>query len=221
MGTIVGSRICTSPNVGSASNWWEVDGKTTVAAYQAVGAADLATSLVNLANPGVNNLVVNNPGNLSFSTAEGWIFPGLNDGSAPYLSGFPTFDSTDTILILLASASGDPGFNEMVLRSSNIYLGVNNGAFYFEAFAGYWEDYDAGPDFSDIVVGICNESFCANGVDLGTLDPFDAGSDSNLTLGTYSVGTRGYHGPVRAVVQIAGGLTADQLLALSNAMLAL
>ena len=40
---------------GAAPAWWVVAGKTCVAAYQPKGAADLATSYINLANPGVNN----------------------------------------------------------------------------------------------------------------------------------------------------------------------
>ena len=37
---------------GTALSWWVVAGKTCVAAYEPLGAASLAASYVNLANPG-------------------------------------------------------------------------------------------------------------------------------------------------------------------------
>ena len=68
------------PPVVSA-NWWEVTGKTCVVAYQPKGAADLAASYVNLANPGVNNAA---PGTApTFDAVTGWEFVAA---SATYLS---------------------------------------------------------------------------------------------------------------------------------------
>lgn len=64
------------PNVGA--NWWEptTGSFTCVAAYQAKGAASLAASYVNLANPGTYDAA---PGDApTFDTTTGWAFPGAN-----------------------------------------------------------------------------------------------------------------------------------------------
>ena len=59
----------------SASTWWDLGGTITscVAAYQPKGAADLAASYVNLANPGTYDLAPD--GSPSFNTNDGIIIP--------------------------------------------------------------------------------------------------------------------------------------------------
>lgn len=63
----------------AAADWWQVAGQTCVAAYKAVGALDLATSYVNLANPGTYDAA---PGTAPTLGAAGWVF----DGSTQYLT---------------------------------------------------------------------------------------------------------------------------------------
>lgn len=64
----------------AAANWWEVAGKTCVAAYQPKGAASLAASYTNLANPGTYDAA---PGVApSWTSGAGWSF----DGSSSYLA---------------------------------------------------------------------------------------------------------------------------------------
>lgn len=65
-----------------SGNWWEVDGQTCVAAYQAIGAASLEASYVNLANPGTYNCTVPVTAP-SFDPAVGWQFTA---NSEQYLS---------------------------------------------------------------------------------------------------------------------------------------
>lgn len=73
-------RSLLSRRAAASGNWWEVDGQTCVAAYQPIGAADLATSYVNLANPGTYDAA---PGTApTFAAATGWTF----DGATQYLS---------------------------------------------------------------------------------------------------------------------------------------
>ncbi len=57
----------------ATSDWWTVAGQTCVAAYKPIGAADLATSYVNLANPGTYNAA---PGTAPGLAAGGWVFDG-------------------------------------------------------------------------------------------------------------------------------------------------
>jgi len=56
----------------AGGNWWEVSGQTCIAAYAPKGAANLAASYVNLANPGTYDAA---PGTApSFAAATGWTF---------------------------------------------------------------------------------------------------------------------------------------------------
>ena len=65
--------------IGRKPAWWQVAGKTCVAAYQPKGAASLAASYVNLANPGTYDAA---PGVAPTLTADGWTF----DGTTQYLT---------------------------------------------------------------------------------------------------------------------------------------
>ncbi len=54
----------------AAADWWPVAGQTCVAAYQPIGAASLAASYVNLANPGTYDAA---PGVAPTLAAGGWV----------------------------------------------------------------------------------------------------------------------------------------------------
>lgn len=59
-----------------AAGWWVVAGKTCVAAYQPIGAASLAASYTNLANPGTYDAA---PGTApTWAAATGWTFNGTD-----------------------------------------------------------------------------------------------------------------------------------------------
>lgn len=65
-----------STGAAAAGGWWEVAGQTCVAAYQPKGAASLAASYVNLANPGTYDAA---PGTApTFDASTGWTFNGTN-----------------------------------------------------------------------------------------------------------------------------------------------
>lgn len=63
--------------VAAAANWWEVSGKTCVAAWQPKGAASYAASLVNLATPSTNDLTEGVAPD--WATGTGWTFNGTDD----------------------------------------------------------------------------------------------------------------------------------------------
>lgn len=66
-------RALVSRPAEASGNWWEVDGQTCVAAYQAIGAASLEASYVNLANPGTYDCTA--PGTApGFDSSYGWQF---------------------------------------------------------------------------------------------------------------------------------------------------
>ena len=57
----------------ATSNWWEVPGKTCVAAYQPKGAASYAASKTNLANPGTYDATLGpDAGAPDWSSSTGW-----------------------------------------------------------------------------------------------------------------------------------------------------
>lgn len=68
---------------GGAVPWWTVAGRTCHAAWQAIGAASLAASYVNLANPGAYDLAAGIAPTLN---ADGWVCDGtcwLRTGIVP------------------------------------------------------------------------------------------------------------------------------------------
>jgi len=73
-----GQRIIEADaGVAAVNDWWTVAGKTCVAAYQPKGAASLAASYINLANPGTNNAA---PGTApDWDSTNGWKFNGSDD----------------------------------------------------------------------------------------------------------------------------------------------
>jgi hypothetical protein len=79
--------------------WWEVSGKTCVAAYQAVGAADYAGSLVNLANPGTLDLTEGSAP--SWDAQLGWSF----NGSTQYLDTGYNDPTGCTVIVRFANAT--------------------------------------------------------------------------------------------------------------------
>lgn len=120
---------------GSAANWWEAGGATNcVAAYQPKGAASLAASYVNLANPGVFDAA---PGVApTWDAATGWSF----NGSTQYLrSGVPgsaavsflmRFSDCSGVIATIGAAQTSP-IRYTVIRPRNggsrqIYLSAND-----------------------------------------------------------------------------------------------
>ena len=64
---------------GGLRTWWNLDGgiPDPTGAYQSVGAASFADSLVNLANPGTYDLTVGNAP--AWDAVNGWTGDGIND----------------------------------------------------------------------------------------------------------------------------------------------
>lgn len=123
------------------SNWWEVAGKTCVAAYQPKGAASLAASYGNLANPGTYTL---GPGDApTFDTALGWTFDGIADWltqATGYVLNNDARTCVGLIRLLAAPATyanvglpawGGQGTNErwelLITNSRRLYLWLVGG----------------------------------------------------------------------------------------------
>lgn len=95
----------------AAADWWQVAGQTCVAAYQPIGAASLAASYTNLANPGVNNAA---PGVAPTLVAGGWSF----NGSTQYLR-VQIGAITTAISVVLRYAGAISAYSAAVGSSAN------------------------------------------------------------------------------------------------------
>jgi hypothetical protein len=78
---MLGGRMrMAAAGVVAGGDWWEAGGVAALAAYQPKGAASLAASYVNLANPGTNDAA---PGTAPTLVANGWSFA---SASSQYLT---------------------------------------------------------------------------------------------------------------------------------------
>jgi hypothetical protein len=113
------------PSVGG--NWWEptTGSFTCVGAYQAKGAASLAASYVNLANPGTNDLTAGTAP--TFDTSTGWTF-----NAAEWLvTGHYANKASTTVIIRFSNAAsgvytmcGTDIHRLMPNRSNLVYYGA-------------------------------------------------------------------------------------------------
>ena len=107
--------------LGGGAKWWQVAGATCIAAYQPKGAADLATSYVNLANPGTYNAA---PGVAPTLGADGWDF----NGSTQYLSsGVLVNGSTHSVIVRFSAVTGNGMLFGTVRTGLNYLLAPNSG----------------------------------------------------------------------------------------------
>lgn len=89
------------PGLAVAPPWWQVAGKTCVAAYQPKGAASLAASYVNLATPGTYDAAQGVAP--TWDTETGWLF----NGTSQYLtSGYVLSDGFSMIVRFSNAAAG-------------------------------------------------------------------------------------------------------------------
>lgn len=110
----------------AAADWWEVAGQTCVAAYQPIGAASLAASYVNLANPGTYDAA---PGVAPTLAAGGW-----QGGGGAYLTTgiVPTNNQQWSMIVMFSGGA-----------STNQYMiGARTGSIYF-SIAPRWMDSKA------------------------------------------------------------------------------
>lgn len=160
-----------------ASGWWDNNGAITgcVAAYQAIGVADLATSYVNLQNPGTNNAA---PGVApTFATLTGWTF----NGSTQYLTT-GVVPAAGYSAIVRFSGVGAPSTNAPVLGSGN--TGAANG---FQmnpvagALGGTSVQYVYGNGFQTLV-----PQFTSGVIGITPLHDYIDGGENGATGGTFS-----------------------------------
>jgi hypothetical protein len=162
-------------------SWWSTGGiSSCVAAYQAIGAASLAASYLNLANPGTNDAA---PGTApTFDASTGWTF----NGSTQYLTtGVVPADGTWSMIVRYS----DSVSTNMVCGSLNVRNGVKR--FYISPYRAAYVEYGIGTlDFFQVapalvtgVLAMAGTKCYRNGADEGVTATNNAGSSKPIFIG--------------------------------------
>jgi hypothetical protein len=217
--------------VASAGGDWFLAGGVSaancVAAYKPLGAASLAASYVNLANPGTNDAAEGVAP--AFAANTGWTF----DGATTYLTTgvMPAGDQTWSVLVRYNNSSLD----------DNTILGGNvsaesSASFYIKAYGGdgfmrarYVNSNDSEPHLVSGVYGFAGIQPYRDGTSEGAIEAGTAAAPiPDLYIG--AVNLRGeetdeavdfWSGSIQALAIYNTTLTADQVAAISTAMAAL
>lgn len=215
-------------NVGATTagtGWWVVPEKTTVAAYQAKGAANLAGSYANLANPGTYTLTPFSGSAPTWSSATGWTFDGteehLRSGVVPAdgWSGFVRFAN-------LAGASPQVAFGSFTDGSTRFTMQLRppaeNDQLVYQSGSSV---LSVAPAITSGVVGMAGTVAYRNGVaESGTIGASWGTSTRDIYIGAVNnngVVTTFYGGDIIAVVFFSDILTADEVASLTTRMQAL
>lgn len=207
-------------DAGGAVGWWYVAGKTCVAAYQPKGAASLAASYVNLANPGTYNAAVLEAAP-SFDTTVGWKFDTAGSiFNRSLTTGItPTNDQTWSFLLRYSGMSdsyvpmignshtSNPRFGGMSVSSKPYYFGGGE-----KAGAATWTA--AG------VIGVAgNQGYFAGSADGATIGTA-AGSLTTIWIAKFGSSSYAYYN-VQALAIYSNVLSAGDVAALTTKMNAL
>lgn len=205
--------------LGGARKWWLAGGAPLpVVAYCPKGAADLAASYVNLANPGTNNAV---PGTApTFAAATGWGFTGSQDLSTGVLSA-----SNMSIICRFSAATGDwRALFGSDTSSNGIYAQVRYTSGTVHTYNNGTTRISTGSALTSGVIAIAGTR--------GYLDGVEETSALNNSIGTPAViyigcrlssgsASSSYAGNIQAIAIYSSVLTAPQVAAVTAAMQAL
>jgi len=229
-------RMSRAPKTAAAaSGWWlsgGVSAANAVAVYQPIGAASLAASYVNLANPGTYNAA---PGVApTWASATGWTF----NGTTQYLDIGSPITGTEARTIIARYKSVKLDYSAIVdLCISSVPYSPDTSSFYMTPeqacrFAGGNRIWAEGTT-SDVVFAIVGP---AGGSITDVIGYRDGVLDNTYSTSgtTYNTGTRGggiaivssahpswYKGDIMALAIYNAALTAPQVAAITTAMNAL
>lgn len=208
-----------------APAWWVVAGKTCVAAYQPKGAASLAASYTNLAQPGTYDAA---PGTApTWASATGWTFNGtqyLTTGVVPtgvetVLCRFSDAQNFATEICMFGSQAGssaiftiEPSYNNKV----RYRFGGGGG--------GVGEHPDVAPGLTAGVLGMSGRKAFRNGADEGVSLMAWSGTGISTYIGALHFGAGAvlhWPGNIQALAIYSDTLTAGEVATVSAAMAAL
>ena len=215
-----GSAAVMGGGPAPVATWWDLDGAilTCVAAYQPKGAASLAASYVNLANPGTYDAVVGVAP--AWAAGTGWTF----NGATQYLtSAIPYVSNWSFLMAYSAPASavfmgivGSPG-NYMISPNET---GAGGRVYYYNGNFNR-----PAPGLPAGVVGWADRACYRDGVPDGNAPAYGP----TAATSTFGMGVRMAGGApntyipitLKAIAWWSSALTAPQMLALAIRMAAL
>lgn len=201
---------------GGAADWWVVAGQTCVAAYQPIGAVDLATSYINLANPGVYDAA---PVVAPTLGAAGWIFSGSTQHLA---SGISTPGAAWTLLLLCTTAgAGGSNAGRAIMNGDALSFGVVPNAL-TACWIANGSSLTTNPAITSTptVIGFAAKSAYINGIAAGSIGA-GAPAQNELLIGNNASLNRGMNGTIAAVAIYSTTLSAADVAALTARVAAL
>lgn len=202
----------------AAPPWWQVTGRTCVAAYQPLGAANLAASYTNLANPGTYTATPNvTP---TWTTSTGWEGDGttyLDTGIVPVnnqtwsvIARFTRATAHSQSLVnCILNGGGFPEFGLKPHYTPNDQY--NSGGLYNAA-----ESTEAG------VMAVAGNAAYLNGSAVGTIYPAEGTFTAGIRILNRAVfGDQGSTAILQALAIYSNTLTAAEVAAVSAAIAAL
>ena len=233
---VLGSRggvggVLGSGRGGAAAAWYLAGGVSAancVAAYQAKGAASLAASYTNLANPGTYNAA---PGVApTFDTATGWTF----NGSSQYLTTGVVPDATAqawSMFIRFSNASGATnnyiaGCSDTVPNPDLVFFLISRPAASTVFFANGANTASYSSSATSGVLGFAGVTGYLNGSSVATIAAGGAANTrpSSIFMGANSFNASAlafFNGKIQAVAIYNVTLNAATVAAISAAMAAL
>lgn len=205
----------------AAAGWWPVAGKTCVAAYQPVGAASLAASYVNLANPGTNDAA---PGTApTFSAVTGWGW----DGATQWLDTGITGGNSFSVLVRFS----DGGQKNAAIMGETLTVGNATRLNIYPYYPGpraYFRgggNYDQATVYTAGVLAVTPAAAYADGAYLGDVTGNWTGTTTyTITIGGHRINStvaEFWGGNIQAVAIYSDTLTAGEIATVSAAMAAL
>ena len=208
--------------VAAAANWWEAGGASgAVAAYQPKGAASLAASYINLANPGTYDAAPYPTSGFApaWNATDGWTFAGAQRLTTS-ISGVTVGSGGWSMIIRVSDAASSSGCAMGVYNASNNSFAI----FPYLASRVYYTinaDNFASPQLITGTLAIAGNSGYRN----GAFDKALSGSGSptgNIVMGSRNEAVSIYWtGKLQAAAIYNTTLTAPQVAAISSAMAAL
>lgn len=207
---------------GAAAQWWQAAGVTPVAAYAPKGAASLAASYVNLANPGTYDCTVGVAP--TFDTLTGWTFA---LASSTYLRTGILASATTTVIVKFSNAAANVGENAPLIGSG---INATNNSFQIipintaNSVAIFAFGSGANTSISKIISGVAalaGANIYINGSSVGTVSGTFSGTGIELFIGGHNnAGTPGRYANAKiSSVWIANSVLSAAAVAAQSAVM--
>jgi hypothetical protein len=210
---------------GGAVDWWLSGGiaaANCIAAYQPKGAADLATSYINLANPGTYNAA---PGVApTWAAGTGWAF----NGTTQYLTNGVVPSPAGSVLLRFANAAATTEFAFGLLESEDAPFGRYYLSPNWTTIAGVrygnGTGLTVGPALTSGVIGMAGHTAYRNGASDGITADDGRAITKTVFIGAgnnYDTFVRYCPIDILALAIYDTTITAPQVAAVTTAMQAL